>query len=110
MGEKVVIRRRYSIMMTFQKQRCKDGKVLYVNSHDSVYKGISREIGYLGGGIIRTYTNFKSKSNGDLKEVLTVLSKDFEDTKSMLVKLTHHLDSTESLYNNILKEYKKRGN
>ena len=55
-------------------------------------------------------TNFKSKSNGDLKEVLTVLSKDFEDTKTMLVKLTHHLDSTESLYNNILKEYKKRGN
>jgi len=55
-------------------------------------------------------SNFKSKSNNDLKEVLTILSEDFEETKTMLVKLTHHLDSTENLYNNILKEYKKRGN
>lgn len=36
----------------------KEAKVLYVNSHDSVYKGIARDIGYLGGGIIRTFNNF----------------------------------------------------
>lgn len=36
----------------------KEAKVLYVNSHDSVYKGISRDIGYLGGGIVRTFNNF----------------------------------------------------
>ncbi len=36
----------------------KNAKALYVNSHDSVYKGISRGLGYLGGGIIRTYNNF----------------------------------------------------
>lgn len=44
----------------------KQAKSLYVNSHDSVYKGISRDIGYLGGGIIRTYNNFlehKDKKN-----------------------------------------------
>ena len=41
----------------------KEGRVLYVNSHDSVYKGISRDIGYLGGGIIRTYNNFTNKSD-----------------------------------------------
>ncbi len=43
----------------------KDAKVMYVNSHDSVYKGISRDIGYLGGGIIRTYNNFLDKNDKD---------------------------------------------
>ncbi len=43
----------------------KNAKVLYVNSHDSVYKGISRGIGYLGGGIVRTFNNFKDKSDKD---------------------------------------------
>ena len=43
----------------------KQARVLYVNSHDSVYKGISREIGYLGGGIIRTYNNFIDKNDKD---------------------------------------------
>ncbi len=41
----------------------KEAKVIYVNSHDSVYKGISRDIGYLGGGIIRTFNNFKNKND-----------------------------------------------
>lgn len=43
----------------------KEAKVFYVNSHDSVYKGISRDIGYLGGGIIRTYNNFLDKNDKD---------------------------------------------
>lgn len=43
----------------------KNAKVLYVNSHDSVYKGVSRGIGYLGGGIIRTFNNFKDKNDKD---------------------------------------------
>jgi len=43
----------------------KQAKVIYVNSHDSVYKGIAREIGYLGGGIIRTYNNFIDKNDKD---------------------------------------------
>ena len=43
----------------------KQAKVLYVNSHDSVYKGISRGIGYLGGGIIRTFNNFQDKNDKD---------------------------------------------
>lgn len=41
------------------------GKVIYVNSHDSVYKGVSREIGYVGGGIIRTFNNFQDKNDKD---------------------------------------------
>jgi phosphonate transport system substrate-binding protein len=43
----------------------KQAKVIYVNSHDSVYKGIAREIGFLGGGIIRTFNNFKDKNDKD---------------------------------------------
>jgi len=43
----------------------KEAKVLYVNSHDSVYKGISRDIGYIGGGIVRTYNNFLDKNDKD---------------------------------------------
>ncbi|MGB1226939.1 MAG: phosphate/phosphite/phosphonate ABC transporter substrate-binding protein [Poseidonibacter sp.] len=48
----------------------KDANVLYVNSHDSVYKGVSRDIGYLGGGIYRTYNNFAS--NNDKKNIYVV--------------------------------------
>lgn len=42
-----------------------EAKMRYVNSHDSVYKGISRGLGYLGGGIIRTYNNFQDKNDKD---------------------------------------------
>lgn len=55
-------------------------------------------------------SDYKNKSNGELKMVLSELSSDFENTKAMVIKLTHHLDATEKLYNDILKEYKKRGN
>ena len=57
--------------------------------------------------IIREY---KSRSNGDLRLAMDELSKDFENTKQLLIKLSHHLDSTEKVYNDILEEYKKRGN
>lgn len=43
----------------------KEANVLYVNSHDSVYKGIARGIGDFGGGIIRTYNNFVDKNSKD---------------------------------------------
>lgn len=35
----------------------------YVNSHDSVYSGIARNTGELGGGIQRTYNNFSKKKD-----------------------------------------------
>jgi hypothetical protein len=57
--------------------------------------------------IIREY---KNRSNGDLKLAMDELSKDFENTKQLLIKLSHHLDATEKVYNDILEEYKKRGN
>lgn len=52
--------------------------------------------------------DFKNHSNQDLILAMDKLQKDFENTKELLMKLSYHLDATESLYNNILKEYQKR--
>jgi len=54
--------------------------------------------------------NYKNCSNGDLKLAMEELNKDFEQTKEMLMKLSYHLDATEKIYNDILNEYKVRGN
>lgn len=51
---------------------------------------------------------YKSLPNKDLEYGLEKLSEDFEDTKQMILKLTHYLDSLEHSYNNILKEYNNR--
>ena len=40
----------------------KSKKFRYVNSHDSVYLGILRGIGDVGGGIVRTFNRFKYKN------------------------------------------------
>ena len=48
----------------------KESKVIYVNSHDSVYKGIARGIGDFGGGIIRTFDNFKDTEDKDKIEIV----------------------------------------
>ena len=53
-------------------------------------------------------SNYKNKSNKDLMEVMDFLQDDFEKTKELIIKLTHHLDSTENAYNKILEEYKRR--
>jgi len=44
----------------------------YVNSHDSVYSGIARSTGDIGGGIQRTYANFgKKKDKNQLNIIYT---------------------------------------
>jgi len=43
---------------------------LYVNSHDSVYKGVARGIGDIGGGIERTFNNLSDKKTKDLLLIL----------------------------------------
>jgi len=52
--------------------------------------------------------DYKSLPNKDLEFGLKQISEDFEETKTLLVKLTHHLDSLEKSYNEILEEYKSR--
>jgi hypothetical protein len=52
--------------------------------------------------------DYKSLPNKDLEFGLSQISEDFEETKKLVVRLTHHLDSLENSYNSILKEYKSR--
>lgn len=54
--------------------------------------------------------NYKSSPNKDLEYGILKLSEDFEETKELIIKLTHHLDAIEKSYNNIVKEYKSRKN
>lgn len=54
--------------------------------------------------------NYKSLPNKDLEYGILKLSEDFEETKELIIKLTHHLDAIEKSYNNIVKEYKSRKN
>lgn len=54
---------KYELKQLYNFDIDKDAKVLYVNTHDSVYKGIARETGDFGGGIIRTYDNFKEEDD-----------------------------------------------
>lgn len=55
-------------------------------------------------------SNYKNKTNKSLVSVMDFLKEDFEKTKSLIIKLTHHLDNTEKEYNKIYDEYKKRMN
>jgi hypothetical protein len=58
--------------------------------------------------IMEIIKDYKSLPNKDLEFGLKQISEDFEETKTLLVKLTHHLDSLEKSYNEILEEYKSR--
>lgn len=60
--------------------------------------------------VLKLLEDYKSSSNKELIKALEFLSNDFEKTKDLIVKLTHHLDSTEYSYNKLLDEYKKRIN
>jgi hypothetical protein len=52
--------------------------------------------------------NLNDSTNKELLFCLDFLNKDFEQTKTSLIKMTGHLDKTEILYNKVLKEYEKR--
>jgi len=52
--------------------------------------------------------DYKSLPNKELEHGLEYLKDDFEKTKSLIVKLTKHLDGLELNYNKILTEYQSR--
>lgn len=56
---------KYELLTKFDIDLNNRGNYKYVNSHDSVYKGIARGIGQLGGGIQRTFNNFSSAPDKD---------------------------------------------
>jgi hypothetical protein len=51
---------------------------------------------------------YKTSSNKDLILAMTHLQEDFNETKELLINLTHHLDMVENTYNDILKEFQNR--
>jgi phosphonate transport system substrate-binding protein len=63
---------KYELLKKYGIDVNKEKKNRYVNSHDSVYKGIARNIGDVGGGIERTFTNLEDK---ETKESLVILYK-----------------------------------
>lgn len=58
--------------------------------------------------IKKIIVDYQSRPNKELMEAMDHLQNDYEETKKLIIKLTHHLDGTENIYNKILKEYKKR--
>jgi hypothetical protein len=58
--------------------------------------------------VLELLKNYKSSSNKELTDLLEFLHNDFYKTKDLIIKLTNHLDITESSYNKVFEEYKKR--
>ena len=54
--------------------------------------------------ILEILKNYKTVPNKELLEILKFLDEDFYKTKDLILKLTHHLDTTEISYNKILEE------
>ena len=59
---------KYDVNVEQQKQ------FQYVNSHDSVYSGIARGVGQVGGGIQRTFNNFNKSNDKNKLEVIYTTS------------------------------------
>lgn len=60
--------------------------------------------------ILEILKDYKTHSNKDIIFALDFLYEDFNKTKDLIIKLTHHLDSTELSYNKLLEEINKRTN
>lgn len=58
--------------------------------------------------LLEILKDYKNTSNKDIISALDFLYNDFEKTKDLIVKLTHHLDSTENSYNKLLEELNAR--
>lgn len=58
--------------------------------------------------IIEITRDVENKSNKDLISVIDELSNEFENTKTLIIDLTRHLESVEELYNKVNKEIEKR--
>tara|TARA_B100000287_G_C20232825_1_gene622836 strand:- start:355 stop:540 length:186 start_codon:yes stop_codon:yes gene_type:complete len=48
------------------------------------------------------------KPNKHILNEMSSLKEEFEKTKSLVIRLTHHLDSLENAYNKLNEEMKKR--
>jgi len=58
--------------------------------------------------ILEIGENASKRSNKDLLDAATTLTREFEDTKDLLIKLSYHLDVVESAYFKVSTEIKNR--
>ena len=58
--------------------------------------------------IIEIANDAKNKSNKDLIDARDSLITEFENTKKLILDLTHHLEAVEEYYNSINKEIANR--
>jgi len=56
---------KYELLKKYNIDIQKDKQYRYVNSHESVYKGIARKIGDAGGGIERTFNDLQDQKSKD---------------------------------------------
>jgi len=61
---------KYELLKKFQIDVNKEKNYRYVNSHDSVYKGVARGIGDVGGGIERTFNDLEDKTTKDALHII----------------------------------------
>ena len=56
------------------------------------------------------FKEYKDKPTKELIDVMKVLKEEFDKTKTLIVDLTNHLESTERKFNLLDKEIDKRNN
>jgi phosphonate transport system substrate-binding protein len=61
---------KYELLKKYGIDVNKEKNYRYVNSHDSVYKGVARGVGDVGGGIERTFNNLEDKETKDSLVIL----------------------------------------
>ncbi|MDD2356341.1 MAG: phosphate/phosphite/phosphonate ABC transporter substrate-binding protein [Thiovulaceae bacterium] len=61
---------KYELLKKYKIDLEKNKNYLYVNSHDSVYKGIARDVGDVGGGIERTFNALEDSKSKDMLMIL----------------------------------------
>ena len=61
---------KYELLKKYKIDLEKDKNYLYVNSHESVYKGVARGVGDIGGGIERTFDAFNDTKSKDTLMIL----------------------------------------
>lgn len=63
---------KYELLEKYGLDLNKTQNFKYVNSHDSVYKGVARNFGGLGGGVQRTFDNLNSEDDKKKLKILYV--------------------------------------
>jgi hypothetical protein len=58
--------------------------------------------------VLNIIDDVENKSNKDLQDALSFLDKEFNETKSLAIELTRHMDSVQVMYDKINEEIKKR--